>query len=105
MTYEALLINKAKVVSKTTDKWKEPTATTVREPIPCRVMFRNRRVVDFKGEERLSIAKIFFEPDAAFNFADELQLDVEGYAINHAILDINKPQDKVKRHHMEVYIS
>jgi hypothetical protein len=105
MSYDALLINFAKVVQVTTpDGWMEPLKT-VGDPQPCRIMWRNRLVKDFKGEEVLSIAKIFFKKDATFGHEDQLQLDVEAYAINHPIVDVNKPQNSVAHHHTEVFIS
>lgn len=106
MTFESLLINHAKVVQITAaDKWLDPTKT-VGAAIPCRIMYETRLMKDYKGEEVLSTAKLFFMPeDITFAHEDQLQLDDESYAVNHPIIVIRKPQNSLHIHHAEVWIS
>lgn len=106
MSFNSLLINHAKVVQITAlDKWGEPTETTG-PAIPCRIMYGNRLVRDYKGEEVLSVAKLFFKPGhLTFGHEDKLKLDDDGYSFMHPILKVVKPQNSVHIHHGEVYIS
>lgn len=106
MSFTGLLINHARVVTVTpADKWLDPTKDES-EDIPCRIMYATRLMKDYKGEEVLSAAKLFFKPeDLIFVHEDQLTLDNEGYAINHPIIVIRKPQNSIKIHHWEVWVS
>lgn len=105
MSFDSLLINKAKAVQVAIGDWGEPEET-VGPPLPCRIMYGNRLVRDYKGEEVLSAAKLFFKPEhLIFSHEDKLKLDDDGFDFNHPILKITKPQDSVKIHHAEVWIS
>ena len=106
MSFDSLLINHAKAVAVTaTDKWMETTGVAG-SALKCRIMYGNRLIRDYKGEEVLSAAKLFFKPgDVTFSHEDKLQLDIEAYGFNHPILKITKPQNSVHIHHAEVWIS
>lgn len=106
MSFNSLLINHFKVVQITAvDKWMEPTET-VGLALPCRIMYETRLMKDYRGEEVLSAAKLFIKPvNIVFAHEDKLQLDDEGYAIDHSIIVIRKPQNSVHVHHAEVWIS
>lgn len=105
MSFNSLLINHAKVVQVTSDDWLEPTKT-VGSAIPCRIMYGDRLIRDYKGEEVMSTAKLFFKPEhITFSHEDQLRLDTEDYGKNHPILKITKPQNSINIHHAEVWIS
>lgn len=105
MSFNSLLINKAKVVQSVTGDWGEP-AETVGPALPCRIMYGNRLVRDYKGEEVLSAAKLFFKPEhLTFGHEDKLKLDDDGFAFNHPIIIIRKPQNSATIHHGEVWIA
>jgi len=105
MSFDSLLINKMRIVQVAGDVWSEPT-DAVAPSIPCRIMYDTRLMKDFRGEEVLSAAKIFVKPvDITFSHEDQLQLDIEGYAKNHPIIIIKKPQNSVHIHHAEVWVS
>jgi len=106
MSFNGLLINHFKVAQVTAaDVWLDPVKT-VSEALPCRIMYATRLMKDYKGEEVLSIAKLFIKPaDIIFGHEDQLQLDDESYAVNHPIVVIRKPQNSVHVHHAEVWIS
>lgn len=106
MSFDSLLINHFKVKQiSAADKWIEPSESTS-VPFPCRIMYENRLIRDYKGEEVLSAAKIFCKPEhITFEHEDKLQLDIESYAIDHPIIVIRQPQNSVHIHHAEVWIS
>lgn len=104
MSFDGLLIDHMRVVSITVDKWNQPTEA-VSASISCRIMYGNFLVKDFKGEEVLSMAKIFCKPaDITFSHEDFIQLDDESYAHNHPIAKLIKPQNSVQIHHGELWI-
>ncbi len=106
MSFDSLLINHFKVVQVTAaDKWVEPSEA-VGFALPCRIMYENRLMKDLKGEEVMSAAKLFIKPvHIVFSHEDKLQLDDEGYAKDHSIIVIRKPQNSVHIHHAEVWVS
>ena len=105
MSFDSLLINHFKVAQIAVDTWSEPSET-VSLALPCRIMYENRLIRDYKGEEVLSAAKLFIRPvDITFEHEDKLQLDDESYAIDHPIIVIRKPQNSVHIHHAEVWVS
>lgn len=105
MSFVSLLIDHAKVVQVTNDLWLEPTKAAG-SAIPCRIMYGDKLIRDYKGEEVLSIAKLFFKPEhITFSHEDQLQLDTESYGRNHPILKITKPQNSIHIHHAEVWIA
>lgn len=106
MSFDGLLINHMKVVqvSAAGDEWCEPTKTPG-DPIPCRIMYDTRLMKDYKGEEVMSAAKLFVKPEhITFEHEDQLQLDIESYAIKHPIIIIKQPQNSVIIHHAEVWV-
>ncbi len=104
MSFNSLLIDHMRIVQVTGDTWSEPT-DTVDASIPCRIMYDTRLMKNFKGEEVLSFAKIFVRPEhITFEHEDQLQLDIDSYAINHPIITIKQPQNSVILHHAEVWI-
>ena len=104
MSFDSLLINKMRVAQVSGDVWSEPTEA-VAPSVSCRIMYDTRLMKDFKGKEVLSAAKIFVKPvDITFEHEDQLQLDIEGYATNHPIIIIKKPQNSVHIHHAEVWV-
>lgn len=104
MSFDSLLIDHMKVVQITGDTWLEPT-DAVGDPIPCRIMYDTRKMIDYKGEEVLSAAKIFVKPEhITFYHEDGIQLDIESYARNHPIIIIKQPQNSLAVHHAEVWI-
>jgi hypothetical protein len=105
MSFDSLLINKMKIVQVSVDTWSEPT-DAVAPTIPCRIMYDTRLMIDFRGKEVRSAAKIFVKPEhITFEHEDQLQLDIESYAKNHPIIIIKKPQNSVHIHHAEVWVS
>lgn len=104
MSFNGLLIDHMKVANVTVDTWSEPT-DVIDDAIPCRIMYDTRSMKNYKGEEVLSAAKIFVKPEhITFEHEDQLQLDIESYAINHSIIIIKKPQNSVAIHHAEVWV-
>ena len=104
MSFDSLLINKMRVAQVTGDVWSEPT-DAVAPSVPCRIMYDTRLMIDYKGEEVRSAAKIFVKPvDITFAHEDKLQLDIESYAKNHPIIIIKQPQNSVHIHHAEVWV-
>ena len=105
MSFDSLLINKMRVAQVTKDVWQRPTKV-VGASIPCRIMYDTRLMIDYKGEEVRSAAKIFVKPEhITFEHEDKLQLDIESYAKNHPIIIIKKPQNSVHIHHAEVWVA
>jgi len=104
MSFNSLLINKMKVAQVSGDVWSEPT-DAVAPSVPCRIMYDTRLMIDYKGEEVRSAAKIFVKPEhITFEHEDKLQLDIESYSKNHPIIIIKQPQNSVQVHHAEVWV-
>jgi len=94
-----------RVVQVTIDVWQKPKKV-VSAPLPCRIMYDTRLMKNFKGEDVLSAAKIFCKPEhITFEHEDKLRLDIEGYANDHPIIIIKKPQNSVHIHHAEIWIA
>jgi len=105
MSFDSLLINHMKVVQITIDVWQRATKV-VGPALPCRIMYDTRLMKDYKGEEVLSVAKIFVKPiHITFEHKDKLQLDIESYGFDHPIIIIKQPQNSVAIHHAEVWLS
>ena len=104
MSFDSLLINKMRVAQVSGDVWSEPT-DAVAPSVPCRIMYDTRLMIDYKGEEVRSAAKIFVKPEhITFEHEDKLQLDIESYAKNHPIIIIKQPQNSTHIHHAEVWV-
>lgn len=106
MSFNSLLVNHMKIVQVTAaDKWMEPS-DAVALTIPCRIMYENRLIKDYKGEEVMSAAKIFCKPEhITFDHEDKIQFDIESYAQDHSIIIVKKPQNSVHIHHAEVWVT
>lgn len=106
MSYDALLIHTCDLIDKGGGAWGEPSLT-VYSDIVCRIMYGNMKVKDFRGEEVVSYAKLFFKIDQ--NIRQTMLVRI--YDTNepakfreHDIVKISRPSDSVKIHHMEVWI-
>jgi len=100
MSFDALLINTSNLIRLAIEDFGE-TSETAEADVKCRIEYSNRIVRNFKGEEVVSLAKIFYPPDTDI---DELTL-VEFDGRRHGILRIDRPQDSKKQHHLEVYVN
>ncbi len=100
MSYNSLLINTSDILRRTFDKWGEVTATTTLADQPCRIMYDTRLMRDFKGEEVISAAKLFYKYDQTIDHQDLVKFD----DLEHAIIIIKKPQDASQIHHLEVWV-
>jgi len=101
MSYDALLINTSTIYTITNDKWGARSEVVI-PLVKCRVMFGNKVVRNFRGEEVRSSAKIFYKANANINPEDHI--DVDGSGKKRAVLKILKPQDSIAIHHIEVYV-
>lgn len=100
MPYEGLLINRSNIIDRTFDKWGEEESVSIRRNRPCRIMYGNLRVVNFKGEDDISSAKLFYKRDEDIQLSHMIEFDDR----EHAIVNIRKPQDSRRIHHIEVYV-
>ncbi len=105
MSYNSLLINQVKIAKIKKTAWLEDQEI-IEGPVPCRVMYKHDVIIDFKGKEVTSRAKLFFKPEhMTFDQQDKLLIDIENYQIKHPIALINRPQNSAHIHHGEVYIT
>jgi len=107
MSYNSLLINKVDLIDITLDQWGQPTET-ITSDVVCRIMYTNKLIRNAQGEEIMSFAKLFFKPDQTINHSMKIRIkDPQNVAktIGHSIIKITRPQDAVKLHHNEVWIS
>jgi len=106
MSYNSLLINKVDLVDHTIDPWGEPIDVVTKDVV-CRIMYGNKLVRNFAGEQVLSFAKIFLKADQTITHTMEVIItDPDtGTKKEHPIIKIAVPQDSTKRHHREVWIS
>jgi len=101
MSYNSLLINTCDAVRKNLDQYGRITGETVWPGLKCRWMFGLRRVLDDKGEEIISLAKVFFLPTA--NIQTHFYLRYSGR--EYKIIKVLEPQDSTALHHKEVYVN
>jgi len=107
MSYNSLLINKVDLISITIDQYGEPTEL-ITNNITCRIMYTNKLIRDYQGEEVLSFAKLFFKPGQVINHTMKVRITDPQDAtktIDHAIIKITRPQNSTSIHHTEVWIS
>jgi len=106
MSYNSLLINKVDLITTTTIAWGE-TAEAMIPNVVCRIMYKNRLIRNYQGEEVLSFAKLFFKPAQTINHMMKVRItgpqDVA--KIKHSIIMITRPQNSTAIHHTEVWIS
>lgn len=101
MSYNSLLINTCILEDRVEDKWGEPTVS-VTTGVKCRWEFGNRVVRNFKGEEVLSTARVFFKKSQAIFETTRLRASPTDKW--HGIQKIERPQDSKKIHHTQVYV-
>lgn len=101
MSYNSLLINTCNPVEKLVDQYGRLTGETVFPGEKCRWMFGLRRVLDDRGEEIISVAKVFFLPTATIETHFYLRYNGRDYKI----VKILEPQDSTALHHKEVYVN
>lgn len=101
MSYNSLLINTGDLVEYVKDKWGKKTSENVTAGVVCRIMEGVYKVLDEKGEERLSSAKVFFKPGAIVG----THLFFRYGGVDHGIIKVLEPQDSVTLHHIEAYLA
>jgi hypothetical protein len=102
MTYTSLLINKLDIVHTTLDKYGQVTATVVEPAVTCRIEYQNRLMRNFKGEEVLSYARVFFLTSASLSLLQDDKLRFDGQ--DWSIIRLERQQDSFHIHHLEVYV-
>jgi hypothetical protein len=100
VSYNALLINTCNIETVTKDKWGSPASTVVVTGENCRINYANKIVRDFKGQEVLSLARVFFKSTVALTEASRLYFDGRW----HGIQRIERSQNSVAIHHVEVWV-
>jgi len=100
-SYDDLLINTCSLVNDTLDKWGDVASTVVTAGVKCRIMYTNKIVKDFKGQEVVAHAKIFFKKDQTIAYSTIVRIGTD----DRPIVKISKPQDSVEIHHKEVWIT
>jgi len=104
MSYASLLIHKCTRIRRTPiDKWGN-YAETATPDIACRIEHGTRMVRDFKGEEVLSSARIFFLSSEDLEPTDRLRFQDGNDTRNHGILRIERQSDSANLHHIEVSV-
>jgi len=93
-------INTCLIETKVKDKWGKVVTTTVSAPQPCRIVYSNRIVRDFKGQEALSTATVFFKASIVVVEGQRLYFDDRW----HGIQRISRPQNSTAIHHREVSV-
>jgi len=107
MSYAGLLINTVDLIDYTMDIWGE-TTEVVTPSVKCRIMYANQLIRNFRGEEVTSFAKLFFLKGQALTHTMKVRITDPGDATkttDHPIIKIRQPQDRVKLHHKEAWIS
>jgi len=107
MSYNSLLINKVDLIDTTTVQWGEPKETVISDVV-CRIMYTNKLMRNYQGEEVLSFAKLFFKPAQTINHMMKVRITDPQDAtktIDHPIIQITRPQNSTAIHHTEVWIS
>ena len=100
MSYDSLLINTSNIIDRKFDKWGEEESVTIRRDRPCRIMYRNRRVVNAAGEDDFSSATVFYKRTEDVQLSHFIEFDDR----EHAIISIRRPQDSRRIHHLEVLV-
>jgi hypothetical protein len=101
MSFDSLSgINTCLIETKTKDKWGNVISTAISAPQKCRIEYSNRIVRDFKGQEVLSTATIFFRASIVVVEGQRLFFDGRW----HGIQKISRPQNSTVLHHREVWV-
>jgi hypothetical protein len=101
MSYDGLLINACSLIYSTKDKWGNITGTAVLPGVKCRIEYGTRLVTDYKGEQVVSIATVFFRKNAVLEHDTLVRIGSR----DHAIAQIFEEQDSVAVHHKEALIT
>lgn len=106
MSYNSLLINKVDLIDTTTGPWLEPIEVIIPN-VTCRIMYTNKLIRNYQGEEVLSFAKLFFKPAQTINHMMKVRITdpQDATKIKHPIITITRPQNSTAIHHTEVWIS
>jgi hypothetical protein len=99
MSFNSLLINTVIIKNETFTTSGEPAAA-VQTSEKARIEYKNKIVRDFKGEEKLSEARIFLKANTVA--VPESLIIYDGR--EHTILSLTKAQDAHKIHHIEIYV-
>ena len=100
MSYNSLLINTCNIRNSAKDKWGNLTSDVITTGEKCRIVYANKVVRDFKGQEVLSTAQVFFKSAALITENSELEFDGRW----HGIQTIDRAQDSANIHHLEVRV-
>lgn len=100
MSYTSLLINTCDVVHRTLDKWGAVVAMWTESGVKCRIGYKTQLIRDFKGEQVISYAEVFFLTSANVGHNDRLFFDGREWSI----LKFQRQQDSVNVHHKEVFV-
>ena len=101
MSYDSLLINTGSLVEYVKDKWGKKTSENVTAGVVCRIEEGFRKVLDEKGEERMSSARVFFKSTETVG----THLHFRYGGIDRGIIRVREPQDSVALHHIEAYLA
>jgi hypothetical protein len=101
MSFDSLLIDTSDIIDRVLDKWGGLVSETVTPAVPCRIEYKNRLLRDFKGEEVLSYAQVFYRPDVALSQNSRIRFDGKEWSP----IRLERQQDSVGIHHIEVWVS
>jgi hypothetical protein len=100
MSYDSLLCNTCDLEHNSFAKWGEPQTPVIESGARCRIEYSNRLIRNFKGEEVLSIARVFFLKIQVISEIDRLFFG----GIWHGIQRIDRVQAFSGIHHIEVWV-
>jgi hypothetical protein len=100
MSFNSLLIDHCDVVHREHDKWGKVSVTSIDLGVVCRWEYKNRLMRNFRGEEVMSYAQVFFKPTANVGQNDQLRHDGREWSP----VRIERQEDSVGLHHLEVYV-
>lgn len=101
MSYDSLLINTCSLIYPTKDKWGAITGMVIIPGVKCRIEYDTRLVTNYRGEEVVSIAKIFLQKTAVVAHDTLVRIG----SMDHAIAQISEMQNSMTIHHKEVLIT
>jgi hypothetical protein len=100
MSFDSLLINHCDIVHREHDKWGKVSVIAIDIDVVCRIEYQNRLVRDFRGEEVVSYARLFFKPTVNLSQNDQLRFDGREWSP----VRLERQQDSLVIHHLEVYV-
>lgn len=101
MSYLGLLPHTCDIENRVDDKWGEGTGTPT-TGVKCRWEHGNKIVKNFKGEDVLSTALVFFKKTAIVRPSSRLRASSTDRW--HSVLNIQQPSDLHGIHHIEVSV-